>query len=152
VRYFLLNLVHKFFGMPFLSISSVAEEGLEPEIRVRELGDASVPFHFDIHAMMFLDNAPITSSYELGQNYPNPFNPTTHIRFNIPETDLVNITIYNMLGRQVKTLVNQTHDPGYKSIIWAATNNYGKPVSAGIYLYQIQAGEYISTKKMVLLK
>ena len=67
----MLNLVHKFFGMPFLSISSVAEEGLEPEIRVRELGDASVPFHFDIHAMMFSDDTPITSSYELGQNYPN---------------------------------------------------------------------------------
>ena len=57
-----------------------------------------------------------------------------------------------MLGRQVKTLINQTQDAGYRSIIWDATNDYGKPVSAGIYLYQIQAGEYISTKKMVLLK
>jgi len=57
-----------------------------------------------------------------------------------------------MLGRQVKTLVNQRQDAGYRSIIWNDTNDYGKPVSAGIYLYQIQAGEYISTKKMVLLK
>jgi len=57
-----------------------------------------------------------------------------------------------MLGRQVKTLVNQRQDAGYRSIIWNATNDYGKPVSAGIYLYQIQAGEYISTNKMVLLK
>ena len=57
-----------------------------------------------------------------------------------------------MLGRQVKTLINQTQDAGYKSVIWNATNDYDKPVSAGIYLYQIQAGEYISTKKMVLLK
>ena len=53
---------------------------------------------------------------------------------------------------QVKTLINQTQDAGYRSVIWEATNDYGKPVSAGIYLYQIQAGEYISTKKMVLLK
>ena len=98
------------------------------------------------------DDAPIASSYELSQNYPNPFNPTTHIRFNIPETGLVNITIYDMLGRQIKSLINQTLDAGYISIIWDATNDYGKPVSAGIYLYQIQAGEYISTKKMVLLK
>ena len=52
----------------------------------------------------------------------------------------------------MKTLVNQTHDAGYRSVIWDAANDYGKPVSAGIYLYQIQAGEYISTKKMVLLK
>jgi len=57
-----------------------------------------------------------------------------------------------MLGRQVKTLVNQRQDAGYRSINWNATNDYGKPVSAGIYLYQIQAGEYMQTKKMVLLK
>jgi len=57
-----------------------------------------------------------------------------------------------MLGRQVKTLINQNQNAGYMSVIWNATNDYGKPVGAGIYLYQIQAGEYISTKKMVLLK
>ena len=57
-----------------------------------------------------------------------------------------------MLGRQIKKLINQTQEAGYRSFIWNATNDYGKPVSAGIYLYQIQAGEYISTKKMVLLK
>jgi len=57
-----------------------------------------------------------------------------------------------MLGRQVKTLVNQRQDAGYKSIIWNATNDYGKPVSAGIYLYQIQTDLYVQSKKMVLLK
>ena len=55
-----------------------------------------------------------------------------------------------MLGREVKTLINQTQDASYRSVIWNATNDYGKPVSAGIYLYQIQAGEYISTKKIML--
>ena len=90
--------------------------------------------------------------FALHQNYPNPFNPVTTLRYDLPENGHVNITIYDMLGRQVKTLINQTQDAGYKSVIWNATNDYGKPVSAGIYLYQIQAGEYISTKKMVLLK
>jgi len=52
----------------------------------------------------------------------------------------------------VKTLINQSQNAGYRTVIWNATNDYGKPVSAGTYLYQIQAGEYISTKKMVLLK
>ena len=85
-------------------------------------------------------------------NYPNPFNPVTTLRYDLPEKVLVTITIYDMLGRQVKTLMDQTQDAGYKSLIWDATNDYGKPVSAGIYLYQIQAGEYIQTKKMVLLK
>ena len=90
--------------------------------------------------------------FSLHQNYPNPFNPVTTLRYDLPENNLVNITIYDMMGRKVKTLINKTQNAGYRSIIWDATNDYGKPVSAGIYLYQIQAGEYISTKKMVLLK
>jgi hypothetical protein len=94
----------------------------------------------------------LPDEFALHQNYPNPFNPVTTLRYDLPEPGLVNITIYDMLGREVKTLINQTEDAGYRSVIWNATNDYGKPVSAGIYLYQIQAGEYISTKKMVLLK
>ena len=90
--------------------------------------------------------------FTLHQNYPNPFNPVTALRYDLPKNSLVTIIIYDMLGRDVKTLINQTQDAGYRSVIWDATNDYGKPVSAGIYLYQIQAGEYISTKKMVLLK
>jgi flagellar hook assembly protein FlgD len=99
-----------------------------------------------------IDDDLIPIEFALRQNYPNPFNPVTTLRYDLPENALVNIIIYDMLGRQVKTLVNQTHDAGYRSVIWDATNDYGKPVSAGIYLYQIQAGEYMQTKKMVLLK
>ena len=95
---------------------------------------------------------PLPIGYALHQNSHNPFNPTTTLRYDIPENSLVTITIYDMLGRKVGTILNLQQDPGYKSLIWNATNDYGKPVSAGIYLYQIQAGEYISTKKMVLLK
>ena len=94
----------------------------------------------------------ISRQYTLHQNYPNPFNPVTTLRYDLPENAMINITIYDMLGRRVKTLMDQPQDAGYRSVIWDATNDYGKPVSAGIYLYQIQAGEYISTKKMVLLK
>ena len=57
-----------------------------------------------------------------------------------------------MLGRQVRKLINQTQDAGFKSVIWNATNDFGKPVSAGVYLYKIQAGEFVQTRKMVLLK
>ena len=101
---------------------------------------------------MGIESDLIPGQYSLHQNYPNPFNPVTTLRYDLPENGLVNIIIYDMLGRQVKTLINHTQDAGYRSVIWDATNDYGKPVSAGIYLYQIQAGEYISTKKMVLLK
>jgi hypothetical protein len=98
------------------------------------------------------NEASMPGSYYLLQNYPNPFNPITTLRYDLPENSFVNFTIYDMLGRKVKTLINETQDAGYRSIIWDATNNYGKPVSAGIYLYQIQAGAYLSTKKMVFLK
>ena len=90
--------------------------------------------------------------FQLGQNHPNPFNPVTTLHYDLSENSDVKITIYDMLGREVKTLINKTQDAGSRSVIWNATDDYGKPVSAGIYLYQIQAGEYISTKKMVLLK
>ena len=96
--------------------------------------------------------SPVPESFELHQNYPNPFNPVTTLRYDLPENGLVNITIYDMLGRQVKNLINQTQDAGYRSVRWNATDDYGKPVSAGIYLYQIQAGEFVQTKKMMLLK
>ena len=98
------------------------------------------------------DEQSIPNVYVLYENNPNPFNPVTTLRYDLPENGYVNIIIYDMLGRQVKTLFNQTQSAGIHSIQWNATNDYGKPVSAGIYLYQIQAGEYISTKKMVLLK
>ncbi len=94
----------------------------------------------------------IPDVFALHQNYPNPFNPVTTLRYDLPENGLVNIIIYDLLGREVKSLINQTQDAGFKSVIWNATNDFGKPVSAGVYLYQIQAGEFVQTKKMVLLK
>jgi hypothetical protein len=94
----------------------------------------------------------IPEVFVLHQNYPNPFNPITTLRYDLPEQATVNIIIYDIMGREVKTLINQTQDAGYRSIIWDATNDYGKPVSAGIYLYQIQAGDFVQTRKMVLLK
>jgi len=65
---------------------------------------------------------------------------------------LVNITIYDIIGRQIKTLINSSQTAGYKSIQWNATNNTGQSVSTGVYLFKIQAGNFIQTKKMVLLK
>ena len=86
------------------------------------------------------------------QNYPNPFNPTTSLAYVLPKDELVNITIYDMMGRKIKTLVNDSQTAGYKSIQWNATNDRNEPVSAGLYLYTIQAGEFRQTKKMILLK
>ena len=94
----------------------------------------------------------IPNVFALHQNYPNPFNPVTSLRYDLPEDGLVNITIYDMMGRVVSNLVSSQQNTGYKSVQWNATNDKGASVSAGIYLYTIQAGDYSQTKKMVLLK
>ena len=93
---------------------------------------------------------PIT--YNLYNAYPNPFNPVTTLQYDLPEDAMVNSIIYDMMGRIVINLVRSQQNAGYKSIQWNATNNTGQPVSAGLYLYTIKAGDYIQTKKMVLLK
>ena len=90
--------------------------------------------------------------FVLYQNYPNPFNLVTTLRYNLPEDAMVNLTIYDMMGRQVSTLVSSQQSAGYKSVQWNATNDAGSLVSAGLYLYMIQAGDFKQTKKMILLK
>ena len=99
-----------------------------------------------------IDEEIIPEAFVLHQNYPNPFNPVTSLRYDLPEDGLVNITIYDMMGRIVKTLVNGSQTAGYRSIQWNTANDNNEPVSAGLYLYTIQAGDFRQTKKMVLLK
>ena len=94
----------------------------------------------------------LPKKFTLDQNYPNPFNSVATLRYELPEDTNVNITIYDMMGRVVSNLVSSQQDAGYKSIQWNATNNAGQPVSAGLYLYTIKAGNFSQTKKMILLK
>ena len=92
------------------------------------------------------------TDYKVHNNYPNPFNPVTTLRYDLPEDLFVSITVYDMLGNVVSNLVNKDENSGYKSVQWNATNDKGQPVSAGVYLYTIQAGDFRQTRKMVLLK
>jgi len=85
--------------------------------------------------------------YNLYQNYPNPFNPTTTIRYSVTNTDLVQIKVYDILGREVKLLVNEIKQPGTYEIQFDASG-----LASGIYLYRIESGKFIQTKKMILLK
>lgn len=87
------------------------------------------------------------AKFELEQNYPNPFNPATTIRFTIPEKSLVTLKVYDMLGREVSTLVNEVKDAGTHTVKFA-----GKDLPSGMYLYTITAGNYSATKKMMLVK
>jgi photosystem II stability/assembly factor-like uncharacterized protein len=87
------------------------------------------------------------------ENYPNPFNPETTIRFDLPEQVNVTIHVYNVLGERVNTLMDNSRMPaGYHSVTWNGTNHHGTGVASGIYFYQVHAGDYKSTHRMVLLK
>ena len=97
-----------------------------------------------------IDAVPV--SFVLYDNYPNPFNPITVLNYDIPENSFVNVTIYNMTGRRVKTLVNANQSAGFKSVVWDATNFVGQPVATGVYFYRIVAGDFVQMKKMVFVK
>ena len=98
------------------------------------------------------DGLSVPETFTLHQNYPNPFNPVTTLQYKLPEDSFVDVTVYDMLGNVVNNLVHTSQSSGYKSIQWNATNSQGEPVSAGVYLYKIQAGDFVDTKKMILLK
>jgi hypothetical protein len=94
----------------------------------------------------------VPATFTLHQNFPNPFNPITSLRYDLPEQAQVTLTVYDLMGREITQLINTTQEAGYRSVQWDATNMHGKPVSAGVYLYQIRAGEFVQIRKMVLLK
>jgi len=96
--------------------------------------------------------AQIPETFSLEQNYPNPFNPTTTIRFALPQANRVTLRIYNSVGQLVRTLLSENRDEGYYNVVWDTRNDNGQQVSAGVYLYRITAGNYINTKKMILMK
>jgi WD40 repeat protein len=96
--------------------------------------------------------------FALYQNYPNPFNPSTTIQFDVPKQAQVRITIYNVLGQQVRSLVDKQYSPGSHSVIWDARNDAGQRVSSGLYFYMIEAGkkdsprDFVKVLQMTLLK
>ena len=94
----------------------------------------------------------IPDEFALHQNFPNPFNPTTNIQYDLPNEEFVNIVIFDVMGRNIRSLINEKKSAGYHRIQWDAKNDFGEPVSAGMYIYIIRAGENRAVKKMVLLK
>jgi len=95
---------------------------------------------------------PAPKVFSLAQNYPNPFNPSTTIEYTLPRDTWVRITIYNILGRKVRTLFDEYQSGGGKRIVWDSKNDEGHEVASGIYFYQIKAGEFTQSKKMVIPK
>jgi flagellar hook assembly protein FlgD len=88
----------------------------------------------------------------MGQNYPNPFNPTTMISYNLAEVSEVSLVVYNILGQQIRVLVNHTQATGTHSIQWDGRDAIGRQVSSGMYIYRLVAGKNIATRKMIFAK
>ena len=132
---------------------------LSYEFVILEVNGASCQFALDDiywsgggELMTVSNTNSLLEEFVLKDNYPNPFNPVTTLRYELAVNTNVKITIYDMMGRLVKILADKIEMAGYKSIKWNGTNDRNEPVSAGLYLYTIQAGDYRQTKKMVLLK
>jgi hypothetical protein len=89
----------------------------------------------------------IPNNHNLAQNYPNPFNPITHIEFQIPDNQFVSLKILNLLGQEIATLVNENKPAGKYTVIWNASG-----FASGVYFYQLQAGGFSETRKLILMK
>ena len=105
-----------------------------------------------VHVVSLESENSIPENFALHQNFPNPFNPTTSIEYDLPEFSIVNISIFDLMGRKVMSLINLKQPAGYQSIRWDGTNSFGEIVSTGMYIYTIQAGDFRQAKKMVLVK
>ena len=116
----------------------------------------SVVFHWyddkDRSALGIEDISALPKEFALHQNYPNPFNPITTIKYELPKESLVKIIVFNLMGKEVRTLVSQKQNAGYQTVIWDALDNFGRQVSSGYYIYIMQAESFHKTQKMILLK
>jgi len=94
----------------------------------------------------------VPAVYSLSQNYPNPFNPSTTIRYKLPKQQHVSLTVYNVLGQQVRKLVDGVRPAGENFVLWGGTNDAGQTVSTGVYFYQLVIDDRVESKKMIMLK
>jgi len=96
--------------------------------------------------------AALPTEFGLSQNVPNPFNPSTIVEYALPKDAQVNLSVYNVLGQHVTTLVNEMQRAGRQTVTWDGTDASGVSVASGVYFYKLRAGDYSNTKKMLLLK
>jgi len=105
-----------------------------------------------VSAVAALEDFSRPEKFTLSQNYPNPFNPVTTINYSLSEPQIVQLTIFNVLGQKIRTLVDKRMPIGNYTISWDGTADTGDMVSTGIYIVKMKAGSFVQTKKMTLLK
>ncbi|MBX3008422.1 MAG: fibronectin type III domain-containing protein [Melioribacteraceae bacterium] len=128
----------------FWRVASKTEKG--------EISSFSAPTAFSTGSVVSVEETVIPNTFELMQNYPNPFNPSTQIKFTTPVNGFVTLKIYDLLGKEIKTLINSEYSAGSHSIQWNGDDNMGNKVSTGIYVYRMTTGNFASSKKMLLIK
>ena len=94
----------------------------------------------------------LPTDFQLGQNYPNPFNPSTVIEFALPRTRQVELSVFNLLGQRVTTLVDEELSPGAYRVTWDGRDLYGNEAASGVYFYRLRTEDWVETRKMTLLK
>ena len=90
--------------------------------------------------------------FSVSPNFPNPFNPATRIKYELPASGPVELVVYSLLGGRIRTLVSREVEAGYHQVEWDGRNDAGVPVTSGVYLYRFTAGNFLMTRKMILLK
>jgi hypothetical protein len=106
----------------------------------------------DIIPALLPDSSQFETGTQLFTNYPNPFNVETTIRFEMIHGSTVNIQIYDMLGRKIRTLVQEFYETGHYAVTWDGRNKVGIPVASGVYIYRLAAGNFVESRKMLLLR
>jgi M6 family metalloprotease-like protein len=142
---------------PFMALnysdSSVApNETIEYKVTAMHDGRESEPVSVSVNTVSDKNIVSLPPVTRLGGNYPNPFNPETTIKFSIAKGNFVKITIHNIKGQKVRSLMNDFRDAGEHNVIWNGKNDEGISVGSGIYFYRMSTGDFIETKKMILLK
>ena len=107
---------------------------------------------FTNSSLSSVDKASLPQEYSLHANYPNPFNPSTVITYDLAGDGHVDLSIYNVVGKKVKTIVNKNESAGRKVAVWYGADDAGNSLSAGMYFYRLTAGGKVFTKKMILMK
>lgn len=151
IHYILVVLIAFALGLGVLTFLSLSPSAKTAPHMLKEL-TPSPSISVTVIVVSDTSKPLLPDAFSLSQNYPNPFNPETQIEYTLPENCHVELTIYNILGQKVKTLVNQYQNAGYKRVHWNSRDDEGKEVASGIYFYKFEVDKYVYIKKMMVIK
>ena len=138
----------------YFTVVNIPGTSLNPELLnvVCSYPDADNPVVVNTAVASADEGSLLPSEYALFQNYPNPFNPSTQISFDVPNSEFVTLRVYNLLGQDVKTLINQSMAPGRYTVEWNGNDMLNNDVASGVYFYELRGESFISRKKMLLIR